>query len=179
MTRICVFCGSSPGTDPDVTAQARLLGHRLAQEGIGLVYGGAGIGVMGAVADACLKAGGEVTGVIPKSLMRREVAHPDLTKLIVVESMHNRKALMSQLSEAFIALPGGFGTFEEIFEMITWSQLSIHDKPMVLVNVNGFYNGLDAFLRQASASGYIRPDALALYTMADTVDSALDSIVFT
>jgi uncharacterized protein (TIGR00730 family) len=162
MTRICVFCGSSMGSDPDVAADARILGRLLAERGIGLVYGGASIGVMGAVADACLDAGGEVTGIIPKTLLKREVAHTGLTKLVVVDSMHNRKAMMAALSDGFIALPGGFGTFEEVFEMITWNQLGIVKKPVILVNVNGFYDGLDTFVRHAAAAGFIRESALGL-----------------
>lgn len=176
MKRICVFCGSAAGTDPEVLTQARNLGRILAERGIGLVYGGASIGVMGAVADACLDAGGEVTGIIPKTLLKREVAHTGLTKLVVVESMHNRKAMMAALSDAFITLPGGFGTFEEVFEMITWKQLGIERKPIILVNVNGFYEGLDAFIRHAAASGFIRESALALYELVPDVEHALERL---
>lgn len=176
MRRICVFCGSAPGTDPDVVEEARRLGRAMAGSGIGLVYGGASIGVMGAVADACLEAGGDVTGVIPKTLLKREVAHRGITKLIVVDSMHTRKAQMAVLSDAFIALPGGFGTFEEVFEMITWNQLGILTKPILLVNVNGFYDGLDAFVRHAAASGFIREPALDLYELVPDAQSALERI---
>lgn len=173
MRRICVFCGSAAGTDPDILTQARILGRILAERGIGLVYGGASIGVMGAVADACMEAGGDVTGVIPKTLLKREVAHRGITKLIVVDSMHTRKAQMAALSDAFIALPGGFGTFEEVFEMITWNQLGILGKPILLVDVNGFYAGLDAFIRQASQAGFIRESALALYERVPDVAEAV------
>jgi uncharacterized protein (TIGR00730 family) len=176
MTRICVFCGSATGSDPDVAANARALGRLLAERGIGLVYGGASIGLMGTVADACLDAGGEVTGIIPKTLLKREVAHTGLTKLVVVESMHNRKAMMAALSDAFITLPGGFGTFEEVLEMITWNQLGIVKKPIILVNVNGFYDGLDAFIRQAARAGYIRESALALYELVPDAGYAMERL---
>lgn len=173
MKRICVFCGSAEGNDPAILDEARVLGRLLAEKGIGLVYGGAGIGVMGALADACLDAGGDVTGVIPQTLMRREVAHRALTKLIVVEDMHQRKALMAELSEAFIALPGGFGTLEEIFEMVTWRQIRIHTKPLVLVNTNGFYDRLHDFVTHATTSGFIRDSNLELLPMADDSLNAL------
>ena len=173
MKRICVFCGSAGGNDPAILDEARNLGRLLAETGIGLVYGGAGIGVMGVLADACLGAGGDVTGVIPRTLMRNEVAHRGLTKLIVVDDMHQRKALMADLSDAFIALPGGFGTFEEIFEMVTWRQIRIHSKPLVLVNTNGFYNGLHAFLTHATNTGFIRDSNLELLPMAEDSRKAL------
>lgn len=173
MKRICVFCGSAEGQDPAILEEARELGRLLATNGIGLVYGGAGIGVMGALANACLEAGGDVTGVIPRTLMRKEVAHRDLTKLIVVEDMHQRKALMADLSDAFIALPGGFGTFEEIFEMVTWRQIRIHSKPLVLVNTSGFYDGLHAFVSHATASGFIRESNMELLPMAEDSRKAL------
>ncbi len=173
MKRICVFCGSAEGNDPAILDEARTLGRLLAENQIGLVYGGAGIGVMGALANACLDAGGDVTGVIPRTLMRKEVAHRGLTKLLVVEDMHQRKALMADLSNAFIALPGGFGTFEEIFEMVTWRQIRIHEKPLMLVNTNGFYDGLDAFIRHSVAKGFIRDPNLELLPMTDDSRQAL------
>jgi uncharacterized protein (TIGR00730 family) len=173
MKRVCVFCGSAEGNDPAILEEARILGRLLAERGIGLVYGGAGIGVMGVLANACLDAGGDVTGIIPRTLMRKEVAHRDLTKLIVVEDMHQRKALMADLSDAFIALPGGFGTFEEIFEMVTWRQIRIHTKPLILVNTSGFYDGLHAFVTHATNTGFIRDSNLELLPMADDSLNAL------
>jgi uncharacterized protein (TIGR00730 family) len=135
---VCVFCGSRPGNDPAYAAGARRLGRTLAEEGITLVYGGGRVGLMGVVADTILDAGGEVTGVIPKALVEREIAHPGLTYLRVVGSMHERKALMSELSEGFIALPGGTGTLEEFFEVLTWAQLGEHEKPCGLLNLAGY-----------------------------------------
>jgi uncharacterized protein (TIGR00730 family) len=173
VNRICVFCGSAEGNDPAILDEARTLGRLLAENGIGLVYGGAGIGVMGVLANACLDAGGDVTGIIPRTLMRKEVAHRELTKLIVVEDMHQRKALMADLSDAFIALPGGFGTFEEIFEMVTWRQIRIHTKPLVLVNTNGFYDGLNAFVTHATNTGFIRETNLERLPLAEDSLKAL------
>src|SRR6266496_1559672 len=151
--RICVFCGSRPGIRPEYLDAARRLGTLLAERRIGLVYGGASVGVMGAVADAALRGGGEVIGVIPKALERRELAHDNLTELRVVESMHERKALMAELSDVVIALPGGFGTFEELFETITWSQLGIHRKAIGILNVSGFYDGMLALIDHAIEEG--------------------------
>ena len=142
MNSVCVFCGSSPGNDPAYTAAARELGRTLAERGSTLVYGGGHVGLMGVVADAALGAGGAVIGVMPRSLVEREIGHTDLTKLHVVRSMHERKALMSELSEGFIALPGGNGTLEEFFEVLTWAQLGEHAKPCGLLNVAGYYDPL-------------------------------------
>ncbi len=144
--RICVYCGSSPGKNPAYLLAAKHLAKLLCDRGIGLVYGGAAIGVMGAVADAVLEAGGEAIGVIPKSLAVKEVAHDGLSELHVVASMHERKAMMSELADGFIALPGGWGTLEEVFEILTWAQLGFHHKPCGLLNVEGYYNGLIGFL---------------------------------
>ena len=144
--RLCVFCGSSPGNDPGYAESARAMGRTLAEAGIALVYGGASVGLMGEVADAALVAGGQVIGVLPRSLFDRELAHRGLTELRVVGSMHERKALMAELSDGFIAMPGGIGTFEELFEIWTWAQLGHHTKPCSLLNVNGFYDGLIGFL---------------------------------
>jgi uncharacterized protein (TIGR00730 family) len=154
-TRLCVFCGSSPGARPEYTAAAHALGRELAARGIGLVYGGASVGLMGAVADATLAAGGEAIGVIPRSLQQKEIAHAGLSQLHVVASMHERKALMAQLSSGFVALPGGIGTLEELFEAWTWSQLGIHAKPVGLLNVAGYYDALLRFLDHAVAEGFI------------------------
>ena len=142
MNSVCVFCGSGVGNDPAYAAVARLLGRTLAESGTTLVYGGGHVGLMGVVADAALESGGEVVGVMPKSLVDREIGHTGLTKLHVVHSMHERKALMSDLSEGFIALPGGNGTLEEFFEVLTWAQLGEHAKPCGLLNVAGYYGPL-------------------------------------
>ncbi|HHV49792.1 MAG TPA: TIGR00730 family Rossman fold protein [Rhodocyclaceae bacterium] len=161
MKSICVFCGSNAGNQPIYRSEAEKLGRLLAARGIELVYGGGNIGLMGAVADACLEAGGTVVGVIPQALMGKEVAgrpvdHRTLTRLEVVDSMHTRKARMAELAEGFIALPGGFGTFEEFCEILTWGQLGFHAKPMGLLNVNGFYDPLLAMLDRAVADGFLR-----------------------
>jgi uncharacterized protein (TIGR00730 family) len=156
MRRLCVFCGSSEGRDPAYLQAARALGETLAVKGIGLVYGGASVGLMGALADAALIAGGKVTGVMPRALVEKEIAHNRLSDLRVVGSMHERKALMAELSEGFVALPGGIGTFEELFEMWTWAQLGHHTKPCALLNVRGFYDGLIAFLDQVAERGFMK-----------------------
>ena len=154
---ICIFCGSSPGHDPQYVEAARNLGRLLASRKIGLVYGGAKVGVMGALADAALDAGGNVIGIIPQSLVDFEVAHDGLTDLRIVSSMHERKALMADLSDAFIALPGGIGTLEETFEMLTWSQLGFHPKPVALLDIGGFFTKLTDFLDHVVAEGFLRP----------------------
>lgn len=154
--RVCVFCGSSSGVRPEYEDAARGLGSALARRGIGVVYGGASVGLMGVVADAALAAGGEVIGVIPQALVDREVAHPRLSELHVVASMHERKAVMADLADAFVALPGGMGTLEELFEVFTWRQLGIHDKPIALLDVLGYWAGLAAFLEHAEAEGFLR-----------------------
>lgn len=158
MKNICVYCGSSPGRSAAFRDAATSLGGVLASRQIGLVYGGASVGVMGAVADGALAAGGQVIGVIPESLMSFEVAHSGLTELIVVDSMHTRKATMAEKSDAFIALPGGLGTLEELFEMLTWSQLKFHQKPVGLLNVDGFYDHLLTFLDRTVESGFVRQE---------------------
>jgi len=157
MKTVCVYCGSSPGRDPAYADAARALGQLLVDRGIGLVYGGASVGIMGEVANAVLAGGGEATGVIPEALAVKEVAHPGLTRQHVVGSMHERKALMVDLSDAFLALPGGWGTFEEIFEVLTWAQLGFHDKPCGLLNVAGYYDPLHTFLEQAVDAGFVPP----------------------
>lgn len=154
--RLCVFCGSSPGNQPEYLAAAQQLGTALAKAGIGLVYGGAQVGLMGAVADAALAAGGEVIGVIPRHLVERELAHEGLTTLHEVGSMHERKAMMADLSDGFIALPGGVGTFEELFEVWTWGQLGHHQKPCALFNAAGYYDKLIEFLNHAVTEGFMR-----------------------
>lgn len=162
MKRICVFCGSSPGARPEYAAAARAMGLALAERGMGLVYGGGRVGLMGIVADTVLAAGGEVVGVIPEALVRREVGHHGLTELRVVGSMHERKALMADLADGFVALPGGFGTFEEFCEVVTWSQLGIHPKPCGLLNVAGYYAPFLAMFDHAVAEAFVRPQHRAL-----------------
>jgi uncharacterized protein (TIGR00730 family) len=157
MKRICVYCGSSLGNQPLYREAALAMGAVLASRKIGLVYGGGNVGLMGVVADAVLAGGGEVIGVIPQSLADREIAHSGVTDLRIVDSMHTRKALMADLSDAFIAMPGGFGTFEEIFEAVTWTQLGVHRKPCGLLNVGGFYTPLALFIDQAVSEGFIKP----------------------
>jgi uncharacterized protein (TIGR00730 family) len=167
MKRVCVFCGSSVGNRPAYQDAARNLGQLLADRGIGLVYGGGNVGLMGVIADAVLAAGGDVIGVIPQSLADREIAHTGVTDLRIVDSMHTRKAMMADLSDAFIAMPGGVGTFEEFFEAVTWTQLGLHRKPCGLLNVAGFYSPLEAFIDQAVVEGFIRP----VHRAAIVVDS--------
>ena len=157
LKRICVFSGSSAGRLEQYRAAATRLGTLLAQRGIGLVYGGAAVGLMGAVADATIAAGGSVTGVIPQALVDREVAHTGLPDLRVVGSMHERKALMAELSDAFIALPGGIGTFEEIFEVWTWTQLGSHAKPCAVLNIEGFFDKLLGFLDHVVDEAFLKP----------------------
>jgi hypothetical protein len=155
---ICVFCGSSAGDDPRFLDLARRLGALIAERGLGLVYGGATVGLMGAVADAALARGGHVTGVIPSRLVERELAHHGLPDLRVVASMHERKALMADLADAFIALPGGIGTLEETFEVLTWAQLGLHHKPIGILDAAGYYAPLLAFLDHAVTSRFVRPE---------------------
>lgn len=168
MRRICVYCGSSSGSRPVYTAAASELARALTEAGLGLVYGGARVGLMGTLADAVLAAGGEVHGVIPECLSDVELMHTGLTELHQVVTMHERKALMNELADGFIALPGGFGTLEELFEIITWAQLRLHAKPIGLLNTDAYYDPLLQFLRQATAQGFIRPERLAgLHTEPD------------
>ena len=158
MKSICVYCGSSAGTDTVYAEAAQEVGRLLAGCGLRLVYGGGRVGLMGIVANAALAAGGRVVGVIPKALADKEIAHTNLTELIVVSSMHERKAQMAELSDGFLALPGGFGTWEEFCEMVTWGQLHLHEKPCGLLNVAGFYDSLLAFFDRAAAVGFVRPE---------------------
>jgi uncharacterized protein (TIGR00730 family) len=155
--RVCVFCGSNPGLNPVYLEAATNLGRFLAQQGVGVVFGGGGVGLMGALADAATAAGGRVTGMIPEQLMARELGHSQITELRVVGSMHARKALMMELADAFIALPGGAGTLEELSEVWTWGQLGIHHKPLGLLNVGGYYTPFLAFLDQMVAEGFLAP----------------------
>jgi uncharacterized protein (TIGR00730 family) len=162
MKAIAVYCGASFGTDPRYANAARALAQVLVEHNIGLVYGGGNVGLMGVIADEVLRLGGEVTGVIPRSLLEREVGHTGLTRQFVVKDMHERKAMMSDLADGFIALPGGMGTLEELFEMLTWSQLEIHHKPVGLLNVDGFYDGLISFVGHLQAQGFVREQHAAL-----------------
>jgi hypothetical protein len=175
MRRICVYCGSSPGARPGYRQAAEELGRVLAGRGIGLVYGGGNVGLMGAVADAVLAAGGQVTGVIPRALEAREVAHTGLDDLRVVGSMHERKALMADLADAFVALPGGVGTLEELVEVMTWTQLGVHAKPCGLLDAEGFYDHLLAFLDHAVQERFLRAEHRALLVHAGSAPELLDA----
>ncbi|NHO41289.1 TIGR00730 family Rossman fold protein [Acetobacter fabarum] len=176
MRRICVFCGSSVGRGPAYLHAAEQLGLLMARRGIGLVYGGASVGLMGAVANAVLAGGGQVTGVIPQALVAREVAHNGLEDLRIVGSMHERKALMADMSDAFIALPGGIGTLEELFEVWTWTQLGNHAKPCGVLNVNGFYSTLGTFLDHVVAEGFLKPAHRAILQVGQTPEDLLDRL---
>jgi uncharacterized protein (TIGR00730 family) len=175
MERLCVFCGSSPGHDPAYAAAAAQLGRVLAERGIGLVYGGGRVGLMGVLADAALAAGAEVIGVIPQALLERELGHRGLTELRVVDSMHARKALMGELAAGFIALPGGIGTLEELFEVWSWAQLGLHRKPCGLLDVEGFFAPLVGFLDRQVEEGFIHPTYRAMLTVASTPGALLDA----
>jgi len=159
---ICVYCGANAGVTPRYAEQARALAAALVEQNLSLVYGGGNVGLMGIIADEVLRLGGEVTGVIPTALVEREVGHTGLTRQFIVKDMHERKAMMAELSDGFIAMPGGMGTLEELFEMLTWSQLGIHTKPVGLLNVDGFYDHLVQFIGHASEQGFIRPQHAAL-----------------
>lgn len=176
MKSVCVFCGSSEGADPAYLAAARATGTELVRRGLTLVYGAGSVGLMGAVADAALAAGGEVVGVIPEHLMGVEVDHRGLTELHVVPSMHARKALMAERADAFLALPGGFGTFEEVLEILTWSQLGLHRKGVGFLDVAGYYAPLLRFFEQAVAAGFVREANLTLYDADSDVGALLDRL---
>jgi len=176
MRRICVFCGSSVGNQPAYAEAARTMGALLAARGIGLVYGGGHVGLMGVVADAVMASGGEVIGVIPQTLADREIAHAGITELRVVDSMHTRKAMMAELSDGFIAMPGGVGTFEEFFEVVTWMQLGLHRKPCGLLNVIAFYTPLAAFIDQAVSEGFIKPSHRAAIVVDSDPARLLDTL---
>jgi len=172
---ICIYCGSRPGNRPEYVEQAAQFARVLARRGIRIVYGGASVGVMGAIADAALSEGGTVVGVIPQSLVDREVAHAGLSQLIVTASMHERKARMADLSDAFVALPGGIGTLEEIFEIWTWSQLGLHAKPCGLLNIAGYYDSLQRFMDETVANGFLHHKHRAMLVSADSVDGLLEA----
>lgn len=173
MKRICVFCGAHMGNDPSYARTAARAAQRIVAAGYGIVYGGGGIGLMNVVADAALACGGEVIGVIPHALALTEMAHEGLTKLHVVGTMHERKALMEELSDAFIALPGGFGTMDELCEMLTWRQLRIHDKPIGLLNEEGYYDALLALFDTMVEEGFVDPETRALFVQASAIEELL------
>lgn len=179
MFSVCVYCGSKPGNDPAFTAAARALGTEIGRRGWRLVYGGASVGLMGEVADATLAAGADVVGVIPYGLFEAEVAHNGLHDLRTVSSMHERKKVMADEADAFVALPGGFGTFEELFEMITWRQLRIHNKPIGVLDVGGYYTRLLDFLDGAVDAGLVWPEHRALLTSDDDPAALLDVLAVT
>lgn len=173
LSAICVFCASGDGHDPAYLAAARQVAGLLARQGVTVVYGGGRVGLMGAVADAAIAAGGRVIGVIPELLMAKERGHKGVTELHVVQTMHQRKALMADRADGFLALPGGLGTLEEICEVLTWAQLGIHKKPCAILNVNGFYDHLVAFLDHATGQGLIRPENRALLLVDDDAERLL------
>jgi len=173
MQRLCVFCGSSPGGDPAYAAATAELGEALALAGIGIVYGGASVGLMGTLADAAAAAGGEVVGVIPQALVDREIAHPALSELHVVGSMHERKALMAELSDGFVALPGGTGTLDELFEVYTWAQLGLHSKPLGLLDVRGYFARLVGFLDHAVQERFVTAEHRDMLVVEDRADALL------
>lgn len=174
--RIAVFCASSAGARPEYLAAAQTLGSSLGARGIGLVYGGASVGLMGALADAALAAGATVVGVLPAVLEGREITHGGLTELHLVGTMHERKAMMADRADGFLALPGGYGTLDEFLEILTWAQLGMHAKPCVLVNMLGFYDGLLGFLDHAVEEGFLQAPNRALIRVAGDVEEALDSL---
>ncbi|MBC7197944.1 TIGR00730 family Rossman fold protein [Stutzerimonas balearica] len=173
---ICVFCGASTGTDPVYREAAAAMGRTLAEQGITLVYGGGAVGLMGVVADAALAAGGEVIGIIPQSLKDAEIGHPGLTRLEIVDGMHARKARMAELADAFIAMPGGLGTLEELFEVWTWGQLGYHAKPLGLLDTNHFYAKLSHFLDHLVAEAFVRPQYREMLQRGDTPDALLERL---
>jgi uncharacterized protein (TIGR00730 family) len=173
MRRLCIFCGAHAGNDGVYREIATRATHAIVAAGYGIVYGGGRIGLMGAVADAALEAGGEVIGVIPRALADAEVAHHGVSKLHVVETMHERKALMVDLSDGFVALPGGFGTMDEFHEVLTWRQLRIHDKPIGMLNARGFYDPLLAQFDMMEREGFLRPTSRGLFAVATTIDDVL------
>ena len=174
---ICVFCGANRGANPRYAAAAAVTGERLASLGIQVVYGGSRGGLMGTLADAVLAAGGRVVGVIPRGLVDRELAHPDLSELLIVDTLHERKARMAELAEAFIALPGGLGTLEELAEVLSWAQLDLHTKPIGLLDVGGYFTALEAFLDHAVTEGFIAERHRRLLLRDDDIDRLLETFV--
>lgn len=176
MRSVCVFCGSSSRARDPYFEAARRAGAEIARRGLRLVYGGAAVGLMGALADAALAAGGEVVGVIPQSLVEKEIAHPGLAHMHVVESMHDRKALMSELADGFLALPGGLGTLDELFETLTWAQLGFHHKPVALLNTEGFFDDLLRFLDRAVRDGFLHPAHRGMIRAGEDPATLLDAM---
>jgi uncharacterized protein (TIGR00730 family) len=174
MKSISVFCGSSNGNEDQFRIQANLLGQTLAKRNIRVIYGGANVGLMGALADGALEAGGEVVGVLPGFLQEKEIAHRNLTKLILVDSMHERKRIMSELCDGVIALPGGFGTLEEFFEMLTWGQLGLHKKPVAIFNINNFYKGLEILINTMTRTGFLKQQNKDMLLINDDIEVLLD-----
>ena len=174
--RVCVYAGSNPGSNPAYAEATAALANELAARGIGVVYGGGKVGLMGVIADTVLAAGGEAIGVMPQALIDREIGHAGLTELKVVDSMHERKALMAELADAFIALPGGIGTLEELIEIYTWSQLGIHDKACGVLNVRGYYDGLATFLDHAVSEGFLRAQHRAVLSISADPAELLDAL---
>ena len=170
MHSVAVFCGSRNGSDPAFAQAAEALGHGLAERGIRLVYGGGGIGIMGVLARAVLRNGGEVTGVIPRFLMELELRHPDLSELVVVDDMHTRKRMMFERANAFVVLPGGLGTLDEALEIITWRQLARHDKPVIALSVAGYWQALSDMVDSVIRHGFADPDAAKLFSVVETVE---------
>ncbi len=175
MKQICVFAGSSVGSEEVYRSAAEELGRTLAERGLGLVYGGARVGLMGVVADTVLASGGDVTGVIPSALVAKEVAHNGLADLRVVASMHERKAVMAELADAFIALPGGWGTLDELFEILTWGQLGLHRKPCGVLNVNGYFDGMLAFVEHSIEQGFVRREHGSMILVSSSPGALLDT----
>jgi uncharacterized protein (TIGR00730 family) len=176
MKSVCVFCGGNLGSRPSYLAAARRLGEEIAARGMTLVYGGASVGLMGAIADAAIARGGRVSGVLPEFMITREIAHPGLSELCLVGSMHERKAEMAARADAFVALPGGFGTLDELFEVLTWAQLGLHRKPIALLDVDGYYTPLIAFLDRAAAEGLLRPEYRAMLLVESDAGRVVDRL---
>jgi hypothetical protein len=173
LNRICIFCGASPGRDPRYAALARETGRELARRGMGVVYGGGRVGLMGALADGALDAGGEVIGVIPRGLVDRELAHPGVSELRIVQTLHERKAVMAELADAFVALPGGLGTLEELSEVVSWAQLDLHRKPCGVLDPTGYFRDLIAFLDHAVTEGFLAPPDRARLIVETTLEGLL------
>lgn len=176
LKRVCVFCGANPGNNPAYAAAARAMGEAIAQRGLGLVYGGGHVGLMGIVADAAMKAGAEVIGIIPEVLMNREVGHGAITELHVVGTMHERKKMMADLSDGFIVMPGGVGTLEEAVEAFTWTQLGIHDKGLVFLDVEGYWQGMASLFDHMVANGFVKPEQRPIAQFVAEPAAALDAL---
>jgi len=171
---ICVYCGSSSGNSPDIINRAGEFGKLLAENGHNLIYGGSSLGIMGTIADSVMINGGEVIGVIPENLFSKEVAHRGITRLITVKDMHQRKSHMAELADAFVAFPGGFGTMEELFEIITWNQIGLLNKPVTIMNLNGYYNSLIEMINQSVEAGFIKPKNREIVQVAETLEECLE-----